>query len=155
MVTDIEIRSAVRADLPVIVALLRDDEFGRARETIDPEDLEPYSAAFLEIQRDLNSDVLVAVADGAVVGCLQITCIPGLSYQGVRRGLIEDVRVARHLRGYGIGKRLVTAAERHAQSVGCALLELFVHQERTEAQSFYESLAFEGHHRGYRKSLTF
>lgn len=154
MVRDIDIRSAVSDDVPSIVGLLRDDELGKCREAADPAHLAPYAAAFQAIQNDDHSELLVAIVDETVVGCLQITCIPGLSYQGVTRGLIEDVRVARHLRGHGIGKRLVLAAEAHARSAGCALLELFVHQDRANAQAFYERLAFKGEHRGFRKSLA-
>ena len=46
-------------------------------------------------------------SEGKVVGCLQLCILPGLSSQGASRGLIEDVRVASHLRSRGIGEQLV------------------------------------------------
>jgi len=75
----ISLRRADSADLPAIVALLADDALGSVRE--DPSlPLDPaYIAAFDAIKRDPNH--LLAVAErenGAVIGCLQLTFLPGL-----------------------------------------------------------------------------
>ena len=61
---------------------------------------------------------LVVAEDGesAVVGCLQLCIMPGLSSQGASRGLIEDVRVASHCRSRGIGEQLVQWAVGEAVS---------------------------------------
>ena len=101
------IRRAIRDDLSAIVHLLADDPLGAAREAdVDP--LPPgYQAAFEAIDHDPNQELVVAVADGRVIGVLQITFIPYLTYQGSWRALIEGVRVASDRRSGGIGRQLI------------------------------------------------
>ncbi len=101
----LEIREATEADLPAIVALLADDMLGAGRETgtLDP----AYLAAFRAIQAEPNCRELVAVADGAIVGCFQLNLIPGLGRKGSWRAQIELVRVARARRDAGIGAAMM------------------------------------------------
>ena len=69
--------------------------------------------------RDPNIQLVVAEdGEGAVVGCLQLCILPGLSSQGASRGLIEDVRVASHRRSRGIGEQLVQWAVAEARAQG-------------------------------------
>ena len=86
-----------------------------------------------------------ALDDG--VGCLQLAILPGHSSQGVRRGLLEDVRVASDCRSRGIGEQLVQWAVTEAAR-GCNLVELLTHQTRTDAQRFYKRLGFTASHVG-------
>lgn len=153
--SDVTIRPAEAADVPAIVRLLWDDEQGQARESVAEADADAYRAAFSRIEQDQNTELLVAQeADGgSVVGCLQLTVIPGLSYRGVMRALVEDVRVARHRRGGGIGALLLRHAEARAAERGCGLIELFVHAGRHDAHRFYERAGYGGAHRGFRKRL--
>jgi GNAT superfamily N-acetyltransferase len=124
------IRTARASGIPEITRMLWDDEQGRARESVSTEDSAAYLSAFEQIEGDPNSQVFVATLDGAVVGCLQLTVIPGLSYRGVRRALVEDVRVERSCRDRGIGGLLLAHAESQATDLGCGLIELFVHGDR-------------------------
>lgn len=149
----IEIRTATVDDVPEVIRLLWDDDHGRNRESIASDDVAAYQSAFREIESDTNSQVIVACQQGVVVGCLQITIIPGLSYRGVHRALIEDVRVDRSCRSRGIGKRLLDHAEAKAIERDCELLELFVHSDRDDAHRFYERAGYLGAHRGFRKIL--
>ena len=69
--------------------------------------------------RDPNIQLVVAEdGEGAVVGCLQLCILPGLSSQGASRGLIEDVRVASHCRSRGIGEQMVQWAVAEARAQG-------------------------------------
>ena len=107
-ISSITIRRARRDDVGIIVAMLADDPLGSARERLE-EPLPPsYFQAFETVDRDPNIQLVVAEdGEGAVVGCLQLCILPGLSSQGASRGLIEDVRVAsalpqpRHRRAAG------------------------------------------------------
>ena len=64
----------------------REDVLGAAREDTGP-DLDPrYVAACEAITIDPNQLLAVAVDHAAVVGCLQISFIPGLSRLGMMRG---------------------------------------------------------------------
>jgi ribosomal protein S18 acetylase RimI-like enzyme len=147
--SSITIRRACRDDVPTIVAMLADDRLGSARERLeDPLPLS-YYRAFEVVDRDPKLQLMVAVDDeGAVVGCLQLCILPGLSSQGASRGLIEDVRVASHCRNRGIGEQLVQWAVDDARTKGCKLVELLTHKTRIDAQRFYERLGFQRSHVG-------
>jgi hypothetical protein len=87
-------RAATTEDLAAILALLMDDALAKLREDLGPPLNPRYLEAFAAIERDPNQLLAVADQDGLVVGCLQLTFIPGLSRTGMWRGQIEAVRVA-------------------------------------------------------------
>jgi ribosomal protein S18 acetylase RimI-like enzyme len=143
------IRRARRADVGAIVAMLADDPLGGARERIEDPLPQSYFTAFEMVERDPNIQLVVAEdGEGAVVGCLQLCILPGLSSQGASRGLIEDVRVASHCRSRGIGEQMVQWAVAEARANRCKLVELLTHQTRVNAQRFYERLGFARSHVG-------
>ena len=145
----IAIRAARVEDVGVIVAMLADDPLGGPRERIEDPLPPSYLAAFERITRDPNIQLVVAEdGQGAVVGCLQLCVLPGLSSQGTSRGLIEDVSVARHCRSRGIGEQLVQWAVTEARGRDCKVVELLTHHTRIDAQRFYERLGFAGSHIG-------
>ena len=88
------LRDARRDELPLIVAMLADDVLRGTREQVADPLPQPYSDAFDAIAADANNRLLVGEIDGAVVGCLQLTLIPGLSRQAAWRAQIESVRQA-------------------------------------------------------------
>ncbi len=147
--SSITIRRARREDVGIIVRMLADDPLGGAREQLeDPLPLS-YVQAFERVDRDSNIQLVVAEdGDGAVIGCLQLCILPGISSQGASRGLIEDVRVATHCRSRGIGERLVRWAIAEAEANGCKLVELLTHHTRVDAQRFYVRLGFQPSHVG-------
>jgi GNAT superfamily N-acetyltransferase len=148
-ISPVTMRRARRQDVGVIVGMLADDPLGAARERIaDP--LPPcYFQAFEVLEYAVHIQLVVAEDDtGAVVGCLQLCILPGLSSQGASRALIEDVRVASHRRGRGIGEQLVQWAVSEARARGCRLIELFTHRSRVGAQRFYARLGFQPSHVG-------
>jgi ribosomal protein S18 acetylase RimI-like enzyme len=145
----ITIRRARRDDVEAIVAMLADDPLGRARERLEEPLPAGYFRAFDRLEADPNIELVVAEGEGgAVVGCLQLCILPGLSSQGGSRGLIEDVRVASHCRSRGIGEQLVRWAVAQARAKGCRLVELLTNHTRTDAQRFYERLGFARSHVG-------
>jgi GNAT superfamily N-acetyltransferase len=150
-VTDIEIRRAVAADVPAIVAMLADDELGAARES--PGDLVPYHAAFARLDQDPSQLLVVAARDGEVVGTLQLTFIAGLSRRGATRALIEAVRVDQAARGAGIGEQLVRWAVAEAARRDCRIVQLTSDKSRTRAHQFYERLGFNASHVGFKLPL--
>lgn len=148
-VTSIAIRRARRDDVASIIAMLADDPLGSGRERIEEPLPDCYLKAFDRLDADPNIQLVVAQAgDGAVVGCLQLCVLPGLSSQGASRGLIEDVRVASHCRSQGIGEKLVRWAIAEAREQSCRLVELLTHHTRFDAQRFYERLGFQRSHVG-------
>ena len=148
-ISSITIRHARRDDVGVIVAMLADDPLGSARERLEDPLPASYFRAFEALERASHIQLVVAEdEDGAVIGCLQLCVLPGLSSQGASRGLIEDVRVATHCRSRGVGEKIVQWAVAEARAKGCALVELLTHGTRVDAQRFYTRLGFQPSHVG-------
>ena len=148
-VSHVKIRPARCSDVAAIVAMLADDALGRGRERIENPLPPSYLQAFEKVERDPNIQLVVAEGEGGeVIGCLQLCILPGLSSQGASRGLIEDVRVAKHCRSRGIGEQMVQWAAVEARAKGCKLVELLTHHTRVDAQRFYERLGFARSHVG-------
>ncbi len=146
------IRRATASDLPAIVGMLADDELGSTRE--NPSDLTTYQAAFSRIEANPNQLLAVMEQDGQIVGTLQLTFIPGLSFQGAIRAQIEAVRVASTERGGGLGKFLITWAIEQARDHGARMVQLSSNATRTDAHRFYRNLGFDQSHAGFKLSLT-
>jgi len=158
----ITFRLAEEADLPVLIALLADDPLGKTRETPSgtTENTVPspaYSAAFRAIAADPNNQLIVAVAAGekqpAVVGVLQLTFIPSLTYSGGMRAQIEGVRVHKNWRSSGVGRDLLAHTIGVAKAKGCVLAQLTTDKARTDALRFYEGLGFTSSHWGLKLRL--
>jgi ribosomal protein S18 acetylase RimI-like enzyme len=148
-ISSITLRRARRDDVGVIIRMLADDPLGSARERLEDPLPPSYFRAFEAIEQVPQIQLMVAENDeGAVVGCLQLCILPGLSSQGAPRALIEDVRVAAHCRSQGIGEQLVQWAVAQARGQGCGLIELFTHNTRVDAQRFYTRLGFQPSHVG-------
>ena len=151
--TGIKIRSAVITDLPEIVGLLADDFLGKQREDLSDPLNENYIMAFREIESDQNNELIVAELDGAVIGTLQLTFTPSLSYRGSKRCTVESVRVDDKLRGKGIGREMMLWAIKRAKEKGCVSMQLTSHGDRTDAHRFYENLGFAKSHVGMKLNL--
>jgi ribosomal protein S18 acetylase RimI-like enzyme len=148
-VSRVRIRPADGNDVAAIVAMLADDALGRGRERLEDPLPPSYFQALERVERDPNIQLVVAEGEGGeVIGCLQLCILPGLSSQGACRALIEDVRVASHHRGRGIGEQLVQWAVAEARGQGCKLVELLTHNTRVDAQRFYKRLGFQASHVG-------
>jgi len=146
-------RRATAADLPTIVALLADDPLGREREDAGAGRDGPYRDAYAAIEGDPHQLLAVAVRDGAIIGLLQLSFIPGLTRQGMWRGQIEGVRIASTERGSGIGRAMLEWAIAECRRRGCGLVQLTSDERRPEAHRFYEALGFRATHRGYKLPL--
>ncbi len=146
-------RPATEADLPAIVRLLADDPLGATRERFEAPLPEAYGEAFAAIQAQAGNRILVALQDGRVVGCLQLTIIPGLARLGMARGQIEAVRVDETARGQGLGEALFRHAIDEARAAGCGLVQLTTDKTRPDAHRFYERLGFVASHEGMKLKL--
>ncbi|WP_406036658.1 GNAT family N-acetyltransferase [Micromonospora sp. NBC_00898] len=149
--TDVIFRDAVRADLPAVIALLADDVLGKARDFTEVDDA--YEKAFADIDADPRNHLVVADAGGELVGCMQITYIPGLGRHGAERSLIESVRVRSDQRGRGLGREMMTWAIDQARQRGCALVQLTTDKTRADAHRFYRNLGFVASHEGMKLAL--
>lgn len=150
---DLIFRRANAADLEDIVALLADDELGRRREDPDPPLNPRYIDAFAAIDADRNQFLAVVEEGGEIVGCLQLSFIPGLSRLGLWRGQIESVRIASSRRGGGLGKRMFEWAIDECRKRGCEIVQLTTDKSRADARRFYEQLGFVASHKGMKLAL--
>ncbi|MGW6951678.1 N-acetyltransferase family protein [Streptomyces xanthophaeus] len=146
-------RTATRADLPAVLALLADED-----RVVDPASVvvaEEHERAFAAIGADPRNEMLVLTdgADGTVLGCLQLTYVPGLGQGGRERALVEAVRVRPDLRGAGLGAELMRRAVERARGRGCGLVQLTSNKRRTAAHRFYERLGFARSHEGFKLLL--
>ncbi|MEM7170308.1 MAG: GNAT family N-acetyltransferase [Pseudomonadota bacterium] len=148
--SEITFQKAALNDLPAILVLLADDQLGRQREDIGPPANAGYREAFEAIDRDRNQLLAVAKQGRDVVGCLQITFIPGLSRIGLWRGQIESVRIASKLRDSGLGRLFFDWAIARCRERGCGLVQLTTDKSRPDALRFYQSLGFEASHEGMK-----
>ena len=143
-------REAQRADVPMIVALLVDDQLGGTREN---DSMDMYLAAFDRLHHEHGNTLIVGEADGRIVATYQLTVITGLSLRAARRAQIESVRVASDLRGQGIGALMFADAEARARDAGCSLIQLTMNKDRTDTARFYQRLGFTPSHIGYKREL--
>lgn len=153
-VDDLIIRTATRDDVPAIVGMLADDDLGSTREEPAATIPQSYYDAFDAIQRDANNLILLACDREEVVGTLQLTFTPSLSYRGGWRATVESVRAARARRGRGIGTALMKRALELARERHCVLMQLTTHKSRTDAHRFYEQLGFQASHVGMKIMLA-
>ena len=147
-------RRAERTDVPRLVQLLADDPLGARRERYELPLLPAYLAAFDAIDADPNQELIAACRGGAVVGVLQITFIPYLTYQGRWRALLEGVRIDASVRSAGIGRAMMEHAIDRARTRGCHMVQLTTDKARPDAKRFYESLGFVASHEGMKLHLS-
>ena len=149
--TGLLIREATPADLPAILAMLAEDTVPADRET-DPADPR-YAAAFDAIAADPNQLLAAAELHGRVIGTLQLSFLPGLSFRGALRGQIEAVRIASDLRGRRFGEQLIEWAVDRCRERDCFMVQLTSSNERTDAHRFYERLGWMQSHKGFKLKL--
>ncbi|WP_417208416.1 GNAT family N-acetyltransferase [Antarctobacter sp.] len=147
----LSIRLARQGDLSALIALYADDDIGQTRDFATPD--HAYQSAFDVIDADPNHLLLVGEAEGTIAATLLLSFIPGLSRHGAWRAQIEAMRVARALRGQGLGQALLDWSINEARRRGCSLVQLTSDRRRAEAHRFYERAGFEPTHFGFKLSL--
>ena len=137
MSAGVHIRPATRADVPIILELIRGlAEYERlAHECVATE---AALEATLFGQRP-GAEVIIALADGTAAGFALF--FHNYSTFRAKRGIyLEDLFVKPAFRGRGIGKRLLSHLARIAVDRDCGRLEWSVLDWNVDAIRFYESL---------------
>lgn len=146
-------RSATREDIAEIVRLLADDKLGQQRERYENPLPVSYYAAFAAIAQDPNNELVVVEQDGVIIGTMQLTIIPSLSFQGSKRLQIEAVRVDRAYRSQGVGQKMFEWAITTAREANCRFVQLTTNKDRPHAYRFYQRLGFVASHEGMKLDL--
>src|SRR5690625_2033282 len=148
-----EFRIANKNDLHSIVRLLAEDELGSQRERFEEPLPAAYYEAFNAMESQVGNQIILAIENQRVIGCLQLTIIPGLARQGMKRRQIEGVRVDRNYRGKKIGQMMFEEAISIAKSEECGMVQLTTDKRRGDAHRFYEKLGFSASHEGMKLIL--
>ena len=143
-------RQATKEDVYDIVKMLADDELGKKRENFTTPLPDVYYAAFNRIDQDPNQELIVVVENDSIIGTLQLSFIPYLTYQGGTRAQIEAVRIRKDRRGLGLGQRMFEWAINRAKAKGAHLLQLTVDKQRLESRRFYHKLGVRASHDGMK-----
>jgi len=142
------VRTATEADLPRLVELLDqiDDSMYPARG--DAGEAARLSA-FRRIVADPSQHLLVADADGRIVGTVHLIAIPHLSRSCKPSGLLESMVVDEAYRRKGVGAALLREVQRLAREAGCYKLALSSNLARRGAHRFYSRLGWKRTHFGF------
>ena len=140
----VQIREARQADLESVLVLCAAIEDSPA----DVLTLEEAEAVWSQFARYPSYRLWVACdveQRGAVVGSYALLVMHNLAHRGAPSAIAEDVVVAPHRQGQGIGRQMMAHAVQQARAAGCYKLALSSNAKRTKAHAFYESLGFAQH----------
>jgi ribosomal protein S18 acetylase RimI-like enzyme len=129
---EIRIRPAAPGDAPALAGLIV--ELGYP--VTDAE-----VSARMRLLLAVGRTPLVAELDG-IVGLLTWSVMHVLHRPGPV-GRISTLVVAGRVRGRGVGRALVAAAEAEVRAAGCDLIEVTSNMRRADAHAFYERLGYE------------
>tara|TARA_B100001146_G_scaffold175408_1_gene156620 strand:+ start:34 stop:504 length:471 start_codon:yes stop_codon:yes gene_type:complete len=147
-------RKAEEGDIQSIVKMLADDELGSIREDYKIPLPKRYYDAFQNILQDKNQELIILENDSKeIIGSLQLTFIPYLTYQGGLRAQIEAVRIQKKFRGDGFGKKIFKWAINRSRDKGAHLVQLTTDKQRPDAIEFYKALGFKDSHKGMKLHL--
>ena len=100
--------------------------------------IRPWNDPQKDIQRKLAAQpdlFLVGARGGAVVASVMA------GYDG-HRGWLNYLAAAPELRGQGLGRAMVAAAEERLRALGCAKINLQVRRSNADVIAFYERLGY-------------
>ncbi|MDP2948429.1 MAG: GNAT family N-acetyltransferase [Chloroflexota bacterium] len=144
----VAMRPALEADLPRLLELLGQIDSSMYPQREDASDALRLSV-FRQIAADPRQHLLVAEADGRIVGTAQLTVIPHLSRSCKPLAVVEGVVVDEAYRGKGVGAALMRAVEQIARQAGCYKLTLSTNLARSGAHRFYSRLGWQRTHYGF------
>jgi GNAT superfamily N-acetyltransferase len=148
----VEIRDATPDDLDGLLALYT--TLAEGRPGAGPAGPGPSRRVLPTVLADPNRALLVAVADGRLVGTVDLLVVPNLTRAGRPWSIVENVVVADGERRRGIGSLLMQEVRRRAAAAGCYKIQLLSRKHRVEAHAFYESVGFEPVAEGFRHYLV-
>jgi aminoglycoside 6'-N-acetyltransferase len=105
---------------------------------------------------DRQDEILVAVADGRVIGMVDLWLRRPRDPNNARPPRIEahlGISVAPAARGQGVGTALMEAAEAWARAHGAERMDLGLDAANTDAQRLYERLGYEVHGHSMSKAI--
>ncbi|MDP2770952.1 MAG: GNAT family N-acetyltransferase [Giesbergeria sp.] len=142
--TQLTIREAVEADLEDVLALYEGIE-DSLQDVLSRQEARTVWAQFARYPSYRLWVACDPVQHGAVVGTYALLVMHNLAHRGAPSAVVEDVVVAAHRQGHGIGRQMMAHAMQQAREAGCYKLALSSNARRAGAHAFYESLGFARH----------
>ena len=130
MTNSVTIRAFVPEDIDAVIDLLQEVSVYRP-------DADKIPSLAKEFAAQTNSYACVAIKDDRLIGFGSVFIINRL--RGGLSAIVEDVVVARPVRGNGIGRALIMALLEFARERGCFKVTL---ETSTPAEQFYYSVGF-------------
>ena len=137
---NVSVRTATSADLDALLPLIA--QLSTGHKSYDSPDREAASDALNWIARSPDVALLVAEADGAIVGTVTAAVIPILTANARPFMILEAMVVNANARRLGVGRALLDRALEIAKERRCSKVELQSRKERSWAHAFYEACGF-------------
>ncbi len=128
------IREATSRDALVIESLYR--------ELVSDPNIQVLPGQITAMAASPHSLLLVAEVDGVVCATALLTICPDAMYGTQPFGVIENIVVTPQMRGWGLGRFLLSHVERLAVSHHCTKLMLLSSHTRHEAHAFFQRCGF-------------
>jgi ribosomal protein S18 acetylase RimI-like enzyme len=109
-----------------------------------PDPPRPREVVARSIEQD-RADYILAIADGRIVGCLNLNVSshpPYPMFRGREFALVENMIVDAEYRGKGIGASLLEEAKAWAQERGLRFIQTTVWSANERARAFYVNQGF-------------
>lgn len=135
----IEIREATRNDVLALSDLLK-VLFSGEREFIPNTDVQKCALEIILCNPE-NGKIFVAQNDGEIIGMVSLLFTISTALGG-KVALLEDMIIAPHFQGIGVGKRLLAHAIAQAKSLTCKRITLLSDTDNVKAHRFYEQFGF-------------
>ena len=149
----LSIRKAGEEDIPRIQELYLQLAFTPPPPDRPKPSTEAYRRVFAESNAIPGYELLVAEADGTIVGSTVLAILPGMAHGVSPFAVVEYVVVDEKHRGQGIGRILMEYVIDRAKEAGCYKIMLTSDKRRTEAHEFYRAIGFEASAHGFRLYL--
>ncbi|WP_155359418.1 GNAT family N-acetyltransferase [Acrocarpospora macrocephala] len=141
------IRPAAETDLSALLAL-----YGELNPDDAPLPTKSTRDIWAAIRLQQGRTVLVAALNGVLAGTADCVVLPNLTRGGRSILVVENVVVASAHRRRGVGRQLMDAAVRLAESAGCYKIQLLA-ADGHEAHTFYRACGFRPLAQGFRRYL--
>ena len=138
---NIIMRAALESDLPQLLSLYA--QLGQDDGSVLP--LEEAAGIYWKMKSYPDYRLYVALDEDRVIGTFAMLVMDNLGHLGAPSAILEDVVVAKELRGQGIGKLMMEYANDLCRQKGCYKMSFSSNMNREAAHRFYETLGFQKH----------
>jgi GNAT superfamily N-acetyltransferase len=136
---NIIMRAALESDLPQLLSLYA--QLGQDDGSVLT--LEVATGIYWKMKSYPDYRLYVALDEDRVIGTFAMLVMDNFGHLGTPSAILEDVVVAKELRGQGIGKLMMEYANILCRQKGCYKMSFSSNINREAAHRFYETLGFQ------------